>query len=1044
MKAINNGIRGTLALAGLSTTLFANMAVADCSSEFGIDYLDEQTARIYHVDNNWTGNFKYICLYGDLNCADATRENGYFYRDVPTSVGTTYDLRFKVQDNGIGQYITDTTATVAVDSCDIFDAAVDPDPIDPDPDPIDPDPDPDPIDPDPDPIDPDPGQCGSDDVDPAADLGEGYEAGLTSTGIAYYSEQAGASRGFALWGLQGSQANLAGNPTLYTATNGQAYYRYEVDLGTLDPNTSYTLEMRLQGSEFPTGQCIHAFDVKPGEGLVDAQCFNGSSSDTPIDIPPVAPIAQVATQPNGGVYLTAGGDTPQPGFSLYTFDNDPLNASSCDTNCALNWPPLLLDSPEALVPAGGVVGTFDTIERATQTTNDCGETVDVIQYHVTYQGKPLYFYVGDTSAGQTNGDGVNGVWHLATAELVPQLPLVAHPAPALKTPINGLLPRDFGFTFDIVGREVTWRPGQGQGRGLTYQFSNVSTSNALGAKDPNLEFWCSNNQIQFHKAEMPGTLTGPYKANIPGACYGEFYYFFRYRMRGVFNLDPEGNWVYSALFSYDESDPNDRIDPRTRPSVVYNSANWQRHGHPHSRDRTEESIFDANPYNNSPLSGLERYSTIFRDAPGQASIEPQATTAPLRLEIFEYGAGNCQGPQYVIGGAGAPFPIKGDDFNYGQILSWEASFPTGNNTEFGGTTISSQIYNTLQHVTIGGGFQTATGDPRLNSAGRGSVYLPHSNGCNPVEFEERQAKFTQHLTTVQDASLVNDFILGHHLFHGVADTFGARDASTGFAGGKAITDIDGNEITPAGMGSCGTCHYRDGRSGFVVDTAKGPRVAPPTYGSGILTFIEGAEALLTWDGSVDTVLAQATSALAADHGLTPADIGEAEFDRIVKYTALLHVPVREYGSYTDPQVAEGEVKFTELGCASCHQVTQKTRGDDSVPVAFRNLHIRPYTDMKLHDVGTGGNFRTPPLWGIGRNIDILNRAVGDVSARYNPAITEPGGNDDPATRQLLFLHDGRATSLEQAIQLHAGEAASTVGVLSAEDIEDIVAFLETL
>jgi len=28
-------------------------------------------------------------------------------------------------------------------------------------------------------------------------------------------------------------------------------------------------------------------------------------------------------------------------------------------------------------------------------------------------GKPLYFWVGDTEPGETNGDGVGGVWHVA-------------------------------------------------------------------------------------------------------------------------------------------------------------------------------------------------------------------------------------------------------------------------------------------------------------------------------------------------------------------------------------------------------------------------------------------------------------------------------------------------------------------------------------------------------------------------------------------------------------------------------------------------------
>ena len=32
---------------------------------------------------------------------------------------------------------------------------------------------------------------------------------------------------------------------------------------------------------------------------------------------------------------------------------------------------------------------------------------------VSYNGKPLYYYSGDAEPGETNGDGVGDVWHLA-------------------------------------------------------------------------------------------------------------------------------------------------------------------------------------------------------------------------------------------------------------------------------------------------------------------------------------------------------------------------------------------------------------------------------------------------------------------------------------------------------------------------------------------------------------------------------------------------------------------------------------------------------
>ena len=46
-------------------------------------------------------------------------------------------------------------------------------------------------------------------------------------------------------------------------------------------------------------------------------------------------------------------------------------------------------------------GTFGTLARTDGTTQ------------VTYDGRPLYFYVGDSAAGDVTGDGLGEVWHVA-------------------------------------------------------------------------------------------------------------------------------------------------------------------------------------------------------------------------------------------------------------------------------------------------------------------------------------------------------------------------------------------------------------------------------------------------------------------------------------------------------------------------------------------------------------------------------------------------------------------------------------------------------
>lgn len=92
------------------------------------------------------------------------------------------------------------------------------------------------------------------------------------------------------------------------------------------------------------------------------------------------------------------------GFTLYVFDMDPVNSttSACTgtDGCDVTWPAFVATSG-APAAASGVNGTFATI------IGEDGKT------QVTYKGRPLYNYSGDTAPGQTTGDGVDGTWHVA-------------------------------------------------------------------------------------------------------------------------------------------------------------------------------------------------------------------------------------------------------------------------------------------------------------------------------------------------------------------------------------------------------------------------------------------------------------------------------------------------------------------------------------------------------------------------------------------------------------------------------------------------------
>jgi CxxC motif-containing protein (DUF1111 family) len=153
-------------------------------------------------------------------------------------------------------------------------------------------------------------------------------------------------------------------------------------------------------------------------------------------------------------------------------------------------------------------------------------------------------------------------------------------------------------------------------------------------------------------------------------------------------------------------------------------------------------------------------------------------------------------------------------------------------------------------------------------------------------------------------------------------------------------------------------------------------------------------------------------------------------DLVTFYSRNLAVPARR--DVDDPTVLKGKALFHDAGCASCHMPKFVTRRDATQP-AHRFQLIWPYTDLLLHDMGegladnapvgdaSGSEWRTPPLWGIG--------------------LTET------VSGHTLFLHDGRARGLLEAILWHGGEAEAArdeVIAMTPDDRAALIRFLESL
>ena len=146
------------------------------------------------------------------------------------------------------------------------------------------------------------------------------------------------------------------------------------------------------------------------------------------------------------------------------------------------------------------------------------------------------------------------------------------------------------------------------------------------------------------------------------------------------------------------------------------------------------------------------------------------------------------------------------------------------------------------------------------------------------------------------------------------------------------------------------------------------------------------------------------------------EANETVLSLLLSYISGLPAPSQKSAEH--PAVLRGQVLFNQTGCADCHLPE----------IAFEGSVLQPYSDLLLHDMGpgladelregiaAGSEWRTPPLWGLGR----LN---GE------------------------YLHDGRADTLETAIFWHDGEAAKAKREyerLTEAQRSDVNTFLDSL
>jgi CxxC motif-containing protein (DUF1111 family) len=141
-------------------------------------------------------------------------------------------------------------------------------------------------------------------------------------------------------------------------------------------------------------------------------------------------------------------------------------------------------------------------------------------------------------------------------------------------------------------------------------------------------------------------------------------------------------------------------------------------------------------------------------------------------------------------------------------------------------------------------------------------------------------------------------------------------------------------------------------------------------------------------------------------------------DLIVKYLESLPAPVPADAKFAD--VAPGKTVFDRIGCALCH----------ASPTLPNGQTVAAYSDLLLHDMGPG-----------------LNDGIGEGAAAPGEWRTAPLWNLGFSAKITGLLHDGRASSVTEAIQWHDGEAAAVrlrFNRLTLAEKDALIAFVSQL
>ncbi len=760
--------------------------------------------------------------------------------------------------------------------------------------------------------------------------------------------------------------------------------------------------------------------------------------------------------------LIGGIGSDKNGFTLYVFDNDlEVSDSSCNDDCATNWPPLLVTDGLA----SGVAG-LSTITR-----NDGSS-------QATYNGRPLYFYASDIAAGDTNGQGLGNLWWtveygVSTGDIVP----LYDESTVLEQAI----------AFDRGDALVTRFADRGRDRHAKEDHFQVY--------DHYLSLYWKHRtaRFQFEDYVAKGGTT------IDVTFISEWKLGAR-----------EFRAWYRGLGTVAEYHGNYQSDPDW-PVTEEGPGTW---------DNNFNKISDQGIQYKYTTKIIE-YKGLNWTA--SDPLTPLAIGQKMEIEVSQFldgqpdGRANYYGTTYlyIVGQGMVPWKTVGDFAD--PSSEREDSYPIAEAGWLGGTTTLPYNYTNEPDNHF---MQMATNLSHLNGQpfvlGRRLFHTDFETGLHDESiengaFDEMTGKAGTHFVSAscsgcherngRAAPVAEGVALEKWVFK-VGDADGNPDPNIGRVLQPNNVGIDN---ATAGEGSVSIASWTESNGlrspnyQFERNTPAtfSARIAPQLVGLGLLEAVSEATILALedvddansdgisgkaqraidpvtgeirlgrfgWKASTTSVKHQIAGALNTDMGVmtsvlpspdcgssqttcdnTGVELTDEHLDNLVKYTALLGV--RAQRDLDDLQVQQGQLLFSSIGCDGCHTETLQTSAFH--PLAeLRNQTIHPYTDLLVHDMGagladslgegqaTGAEWRTTPLWGLGLSACVTGGVINLVGGQGNEVC-------DPVHS---YLHDGRARSIDEAILWHGGEsenAKNNYQSLSANDKNALLSFLNSL